>query len=546
MAFLIPHEYYSLFPTAISSTITIPFFTIVLFYCLISWIPKLLRQKHELIKEPPQPSGSWPVIGHLHLLAGPTLPHLTLGSIADKHGPIFKIRLGVRKAVVVSSWELAKECFTTHDRIFSTRPRSLASKILSYDYAMFGLSPYGPYWRELRRISMQELLSNSRLEMLKHVWGSEINMCLKELYENWSLNAGCKGVLVDMKRWFGDLTLNMTVRMVVGKRLFFGAATYDQKIHEDEVRRFQKGLRDFFRLMGMFVVSDSIPWLGWLDLGGYEKEMNRVAKEIDVLLQRWLDEHKEMKKIDGGGEKDFMGVLLEILDEDATLSADSEYDADTINKSTCLNIFLGGIDTTMVSLVWALALLLNNPHVLKKAQDELDIHVGKERQVDESDIKNLTYLQAIVKETMRLYPAGQLSAQREASEDCTLADYHVQAGTRLIVNLWKIHRDPRVWSDPNEFKPERFLTIPHVDMDVKGQTFDLIPFGSGRRSCPGASFALRVVHLTLAHLLQGFEFKTGSGEPVDMTEGAGLTNVKATPLEVMVTPRLSTELYAVL
>lgn len=181
--------------------------------------------------------------------------------------------------------------------------------------------------------------------------------------------------------------------------------------------------------------------------------------------------------------------------------------------------------------------------MLRKAQDELDLYVGKERPVDESDIKNLVYLQAIIKETLRLYPAGPLLGPREAMNDCTVSGYHVPAGTRLVVNVWKIQRDPRVWPNPSAFSPERFLTS-HADIDVRGQQFELIPFGSGRRSCPGASFALQVLHLTLAHFLHAFELSTPLDQPVDMTESPGLTIPKATPLDVLLKPRLPAKVYA--
>jgi cytochrome P450 len=206
-------------------------------------------------------------------------------------------------------------------------------------------------------------------------------------------------------------------------------------------------------------------------------------------------------------------------------------------------LILGGTDTTTVTLTWALSLLLNNREVLKKAQEELDVQIGRERQVKESDMKNLVYLQAILKETMRLYPAGPLLVPHESMEDCTLAGYHVPTGTRLLVNVSKIHRDPHMWSDPNEFRPERFLTT-HKGVDVRGQHFELLPFGSGRRMCPGISLALQVMQLTLATLLQGFEIANPSDEAVDMTEKVGLTNMKATPLQVHLTPRLPTQVYA--
>ena len=206
------------------------------------------------------------------------------------------------------------------------------------------------------------------------------------------------------------------------------------------------------------------------------------------------------------------------------------------------SLILGGYDPTFITLTWALSLLLNNRHVLEKAQAELEIHVGKHRQVHGSDIKNLVYLQAIIKETLRLYPATPLSLPHEAMEDCSVAGFQIQSGTRLLINLWKMHRDPRVWPDPLEFQPERFLTE-HAGVDVRGKNYEFLPFGSGRRICPAISFALEMMHLTLARLLHGFEFGLVSDSPVDMTEGLGLTIPKATPLEVTIVPRLPSELY---
>ncbi len=166
--------------------------------------------------------------------------------------------------------------------------------------------------------------------------------------------------------------------------------------------------------------------------------------------------------------------------------------------------------------------------------------MGKERTVNKSNIGKLVFLQAIVKETLCLYPPAPLLAPHESLEDCTIGGYHVPRGTRLITNTWKIQTDPRVWSDPLKFDPERFLTThKHVDVKGIGQHFELIPFGSGRRACPGASFALQMVHLALASFLHMYEISAPSNAPIDMSERFGLTNIKATPLEVLVTPRLS-------
>jgi cytochrome P450 len=206
------------------------------------------------------------------------------------------------------------------------------------------------------------------------------------------------------------------------------------------------------------------------------------------------------------------------------------------------SLIIGGTDTVTVTITWALSLLLNNTVALKSAQEELDVHVGKERLVNESDIEKLTYLQACVKEALRLYPAGPLGGFREFTADCTIGGYYVPAGTRLLLNIHKIQRDPRVWANPTEFKPERLLGS-HKAVDVMGQHFELIPFGAGRRACPGATLGLRMSHLVLASILQAFEISPPSNAPIDMTGTAGLTCSQATPLQVLVKPRLPASVY---
>ncbi|KAG7943811.1 hypothetical protein I3843_15G063700, partial [Carya illinoinensis] len=458
-----------------------------LFFLFIVWIWRR-TQKTALQKIlPPKAGGAWPLIGHLHLLGGMQPAHITLGDMADKNGPVFSINLGMHRAIVVSSSKIAKECFTTNDKIFANRPKSLAAELMGYNYALLGFSPYGSYWRHVRRIVTLEILSNHRIEMFKHIRESEINTN--------------NNTLVEMKRWFGYVTQNVLFMMVIKKR-FSWSATKDENKGNDQCR---KAMRDLFVLTGTFVVSDLLPYLRWLDLGGYEKAMKKTARELDHELEGWLEEHKQ-RRISGEVKKehqDFMDVMLSIVIDSEEISS---HEADAITKATCLALILAGTDTTTI---------------------------GRDRLVMESDLKNLVYLQAVIKETMRLYPAAPLSLPHESFEDCTLAGYHIPAGTRLLVNLSKIHRDPQVWSDPTEFCPERFLTT-HKDVDFKGQHFELIPFGSGRRVCPGISFALQVMQLTLANFLHAFEITTVPAyEPVDMTEKVGITSLKDTPLEYM-------------
>nr|H2DH24.1 RecName: Full=Cytochrome P450 CYP82D47 [Panax ginseng]AEY75221.1 cytochrome P450 CYP82D47 [Panax ginseng] len=363
---------------------------------------------------------------------------------------------------------------------------------------MFAFTPYSSFWVELRKITSLQLLSSRRLELLKHVRISEMEISMKQLYKIWSKKKDGSGrVLVEMKKLFGDLTLNVVLRMVAGKRYFGGGNAND----DEEARRCRRVWREFFRLHGVFVVADSLPFLRWLDLGGYEKAMKKTAKEMDNIVSGWLEEHrmKRNSSDEDNTQQDFMDVMLSAV-KNVDLCG---FDADVVIKSTCMVLIASGTDTVGVELTWALSLLLNNRHALKKAQEELDNVVGKQRQVKESDLNNLVYLHAIIKETLRLYPAAQLGVRREFYEDCTVAGYHVPKGTLLAVNLWTLHRDPIIWSDPTEFRPERFLNMPK-EVDVKGQHFELIPFGVGRRLCPGIAFGLQMLHLVLATLLHGF------------------------------------------
>ncbi|GMI90650.1 cytochrome P450, family 82, subfamily C, polypeptide 4 [Hibiscus trionum] len=523
-----------LFPFSVTGMVGI--FAFLLFSYML--FTAVVRQKSSNNKKnPPEISGGRPFLGHLHLLGGPKPAHITLGNFADEYGPIFTVRLGVHPTLVVSNSEVAKECFTTNDKAFAGRPRSLAAEILGFNFAMFGFSTYGPYWRHVRKIATLEILSNRRLEKLKHVRESETKESIKRLYELVSKNNGPKPVVVEMKRWFWTLNINTVFKMVIGKRY----SEVESSHGEDENERRRKAIRDFFNLTGTFTVADSLPFLRWLDLGGHEKAMKETVEKLNQILEECLVEHKR-KRNSGkpeGEHDDFMDMMLLLLEDAGNLPS---YDADTINKATCLAIILGGTDTSTVTLTWALSLLLNHREALKKAQHELDTCVGKDRLVQESDIKNLVYLQAIIKETTRLYPAAPLSVPHESLEDCTTGGYFIPSGTRLLVNISKLQRDPKVWSDPDEFRPERFLTT-HKHIDVRGQNFEFIPFGSGRRVCPGISLALQVLHLNLAALLHSFEITTPLDEPVDMREGAGLTNLKDAPLDVVFTPRLPPHLF---
>ncbi|ESW08636.1 hypothetical protein PHAVU_009G061400, partial [Phaseolus vulgaris] len=458
--------------------------------------------------------------------------HITMGNMADKYGPVFTLRLGVHKNLIVSNWEMAKQCFTVNDKAFANRPNMLALEVLGYNFSMVGFSPYGSYWRHMRKILTQKLLSTHRVDMFKHVMESEVKVGIKESYDIWQKkeNNGSEKATTEMKRWLGDITFNIVFRAIVGKR-FVGD-------NDSENERILKILRDYINLAGAFTVSDALPYLRWLDLDGAERNMKKTIKELDGFLQVWLEQHKLNRNGDLANQ-DFMDVLLGLVEEGEEFDG---HDADTTIKATCLALILAATDTSTATMTWAVALLVNNPEILKKAIEELDREVGKEKMVDISDLKKLKYIHCIIMETLRLYPAAPLSLIHESMEDCIVGGYHVPTGTRLLTNISKLQRDPFMYPHPLEFRPERFLTT-HKDVDIKGRHFQLIPFGAGRRMCPGLYFGFQLIHLTLATLLHGFHFATPDGKPVDMLEQVSLTNIMASPLQLILTPRLSSHIY---
>ncbi|XP_019174218.1 PREDICTED: cytochrome P450 82A3-like [Ipomoea nil] len=273
------------------------------------------NNKYQKQKSPPEAGGAWPILGHfLTFSRREKLPHVALGEMADKYGPAFTIRIGMHRVLVVSDWKVAKELCTSHDVHISSRPKFRAAKHLGYNYTMLPFTPYGPYWRDVRKLAATELLSNRRLKQFKHIRVSEIETSLKELYKLWTekKNPNHSGrVLVEMKKWFSDLTFNVLLQMVAGKRYFGTSAVGD----EEEGRRCQRVIRDFVKFLGVFVPADALSFLGWLDIGGYEKAMKEVGKEMDSLFEEWLQEHRLKKETTGGGEEDFMDALLSRIEE---------------------------------------------------------------------------------------------------------------------------------------------------------------------------------------------------------------------------------------
>ncbi|KAK9071786.1 hypothetical protein SSX86_008215 [Deinandra increscens subsp. villosa] len=464
---------------------------------------------------PPTVFPSIPLIGHLYLLKPPL--YRTLAKISAKHGPILQLQLGFRRVLVVSSPSAAEECFTKkNDVVFANRPKLLFGKIIGANYTSIVSSPYGDNWRNLRRISSMEILSVHRLNEFHDVRVEENRLLIRKLRSSSSP--------VNAKVMLYELTLNVMTRMISGKR-YFGV---DDRELEEEGKRFRDILDEGFLLAGASNVGDYLPILSWLGIKGLEKRLIALQERMDVFFQGLIEQLRESKGDEVVNGKKTMIELLLSLQE-----SEPEYYTDAMIRSFVVDLLAAGSETSAGTMEWAMSLLVNHPLVLKKAQDEIDRVIGNARLVDEPDIAKLPYLRCIINETLRLYPAGPLLVPRESSEDCVVGGYKIPGGTILIVNQWAIHHDPKVWDDPERFNPERF-----DGLEGNRDGFKFMPFGSGRRSCPGEGLAVRMLWMTLGSIIQCFDWERVSDDMVDMTESPGLSMPKAAPLMAKCKPRL--------
>ncbi|KAJ1409906.1 Cytochrome P450 [Sesbania bispinosa] len=479
----------------------------------------ILNRKQNKSHCPPGPP-SLPIIGHFHLISD--LPHQSFHNLSFRYGPIMQIYLGSVSCVVVSTPEIAKEFLKTNETFFSSRFVSAAVHYLSYGLKGFLFAPYGEQWKLMKKLCMSVLLGGRTLDQLLPVRQQETVRLLRLLQKK-----GEAGEAVDVGGELLTLTNSVISRMTMSRTC---------SENDGDVEDIRKMVEDTAELAGKFNVSDYIWFCKNLDLQGMNKRLKEILDRFDTMMERVIEEHQvERKKRKERGEgaqiRDLLDILLEIHEDEST-----EIKLTRVNiKAFILDIFMAGTDTSAITIEWALAELINHPHVMEKARQEIDSVIGKSRLIQESDLPNLTYLRAIVKETLRIHPTAPLLG-RESSESCNVCGYEIPAKTMLFVNLWSMGRDPTLWEDPLEFKPERFMSEEN-QLDVRGQNFQLMPFGTGRRGCPGVSLALQAVPTNLGAMIQCFEWKVDG--TVNMQEKSAMTLPRAHPLVCVPVPRFN-------
>lgn len=500
---------------------------------LVSWVSSLLllalsaayvyytTRRRSPQRLPPSPPG-WPVIGHLHLLS--EMPHHAMAELArTMKAPLLRLRLGSVRAVVISKPELARAALTTNDPALASRPHLLSGQFLSFGCSDVTFAPAGPYHRMARRVVVSELLSARRVATYGAVRVKELRRLLARLTKNTSPAQQP----VDLSECFLNLANDVLCRVAFGRRFPHGKG--------DKLGDVLAEAQDLF---AGFTVGDFFPELEPVasTVTGLRRRLKSCLADLRAVCDEIVDEHISGKRqrIPGDRDEDFVDVLLRVQkspDLEVPLTDDSL-------KALVLDMFVAGTDTTFATLEWVMTELVRHPRILKKAQDEVRRVVGGKGRVEESDVGELHYMRAIIKETFRLHPAVPLLVPRESVAACTLGGYHIPAKTRVFINTFAMGRDPEIWDNPLEYRPERFENGGGGEIDLKDPDYKLLPFGGGRRGCPGYTFALATVQVSLASLLYHFEWALPPGvaaEDVNLDECFGLATRKKEPLFVVVT-----------
>ncbi|XP_019162053.1 PREDICTED: premnaspirodiene oxygenase-like [Ipomoea nil] len=484
----------------------INFVSFTLFLCFFF----ILVHKRWKKKANPLPPGPWklPIVGNLFHLAGSSLPaHRLLSDLAKRHGSasgLMHLQIGEVSAVVVSSSEMAKEFLRTHDLVFASRPEILSSKIILYNCSDIVMSPYGDHWRQMRKICVMELLNPKLIRSFSSIRSDEIHRLLTHVRSS-------LGSPVNLSERISLFTSSLICRSAMG-RVFSGREDLIELVNEIQF------------LLGEFEFTDVFPSLKFLQgFCGNRNKIVKVHRKTNAIIENIIKQHE--KNLESGnkgsgelGGDDLIDVLIK-LEKNGGLQLPITHD---IIKGIIIDIFAGGTETSATTVVWAMSEMMKNPRVLAKAQAEVrEAFRGKEK-LEEDDIEQLEYLKLVVKETFRCHPPAPLLVPRECREETVVCGYTIPKRARVLINVWAIGRDPQYWENPDNFTPERF---DNSSIDFMGNHFQFLPFGGGRRICPGLVFGLANTLSPLAHLLYNFDWKLPAGvtgETLDMTERHGL------------------------
>ncbi|KAL6874398.1 hypothetical protein ACP4OV_013418 [Aristida adscensionis] len=490
-----------------------------------------VKSRRSIAKKIPPSPPSLPLLGHLHLIG--RLPHRSLHELHLRYGDhdgLLLLRLGRRRTLVASTAAAAAELFRSHDLAFASRPRNAAGEKQMYGGANISFSPYGDHWRRAKKIAVVHLLCARRVESSAPVRAAEAAALVAR-----AARRAARGEAVELRDLLCGYTNAVFVRAAAGA----GGATAE---------RLKRLLGQSGTLVAGFQAEDVLPAAAARLLrraSGLERKLEDMLAEWDRFLSEIVAEHKEKKqRKEKEEEDDFLDVLLRLREQED--GGDGPELTDDSIKSIVKDMIVAATDTTAITLEWAMAELVGSPRVMAKLQDEVARvagAAGEPAAVAESELERMGYLRAVVKEVLRLHPPAPLLLPHESTAAAAVRGYEIPAKTALFVNAWAIGRDPAVWDAPEEFRPERFVVASGgaSPVDFRGSDYRLLPFGAGRRACPGVNFAMPVVELALASLVRHFEWSLPGGmrpAELDMREAPGLTTPRRIPLVLF--PRCKT------
>lgn len=497
----------------------------VIWSVLISFISLVwhLRRKNSYrsAKLPPGPRG-WPIVGNLFDLG--SLPHRSLEALRKEYGPVVWLDLGFLKTMVLLSAGAAEEFFKNHDLSFVDRFSNESTRSHDYYTVSMAFGAYNTYWRTLRRICTSELFANKKINDTMSIRQKCVDELLLWIEHELEKGAGSKIVVRD---FVFPALFNMIGNLTLSRNLMDPQSEFSSE--------FGTALAGFAESVARPNISDLLPWLRRLDLQGIRKTMDRSLAKATEIISTYVKERvmeRQQKQELSSEPKDFLDVLLDYRGTGKAGPAKlSEFQVTIF----LMEMFLGGTESTNSTIEWAICELLQNPDQMKKINAELALVVGANKKLQESDIDNLPYLHAIVEETLRLHPPVPLLIPRKAVEDTNFMGYSIPKNTLVMVNYWAIGRDEDSWEDALSFKPERFLDS---NVNYKGHSYEFIPFGSGRRMCPGLPLAHRMVHLIVGSLLHHFEWeRCDDGQIIDMRETLGTGARKMEVLQAICSKR---------
>ncbi|RCV10906.1 hypothetical protein SETIT_2G145800v2 [Setaria italica] len=471
----------------------------------------LLSRKRTPSSKKRRPPGPWnvPLIGSLHHFLK-SLPQVALRDLAKKYGPVMFLRMGQIDTVVISSPAAAQEVLREKDIIFASRPSIVASEIFCYGNLDIGFSPYGAYWRTLRKLCTVELLSAKMVRQLAPVRDNETLSLIRSIQA-----AGQGGKPVNL----GSLLLSCS-NMMTAKAAFGHVCSSELR------EQFLSGLDVGMQFSGGFTIGDLFPSLRFIDvISGRRRRMWRAHRQLDAVFDKIITQCEALR-----GDS-LVSVLLRIRDEE-----ELEFPMGTTNiKAIIMDMFTGGTETTSSAAEWVMSELMRNPEVMIKAQAEVrQVFDNKNPQDHEGMMDELHYTRMVIKESMRLNPVLPLMIPHLCRETCDIGGFEVKEGTRVMVNTWAMARNPEYWHDAEKFKPERFED---GTIDYKGSRIEYLPFGMGRRRCPGDTFGLVSLELIIARLLYYVDWSLPSGmHEIDMDMLVGATARRKNQLHLVASP----------